>query len=169
MRAACLLVFALALPARAGEADPAHVAALSDCAAAHLPDLPAAERACVGIVSEPCMARPEGQTTLGMNACLAAESLAWDVLLNADWPKLLEGLRRLDAANEVAAMELPSAAALLRRAQRAWLAWREAECAQRRAEWGSGTLGSNIASACWLEMTARRTLGLRARLAELPE
>jgi len=166
--AACLALAAapaLAQPA----ADPAEVAALEACAAEHLPhDLAAAEAACIGLTSGACTKEGEGWTTLGMIDCLSAEARAWDVLLNDDWPKLMRAARALDAANAVQGMDLPSYAEEQRAAQRKWLAWRDAECAALRAAWGTGSHGRVVAAECWLRLTARRTLGLRRRLMDMP-
>jgi len=168
-RGAALLVILLAL-AGPGAAAERRSAVLADCAAAYLPAEPdAAGRACIGSVSGPCLRGPQGQTTLGMVDCLAAESEGWDRLLNRDWPKLMRAARAMDRANRVEALGLPDFAAAQRAAQRAWLAWRETECAARRAAWGGGSHGRVVAADCWLRLTARRTLSLRARLMELPQ
>lgn len=159
----------LALPAAATswvaeKADPAHVAALEACAGANLPDRGAAEAACIGRISEPCMGTPEGGTTIGMVDCLTQETLAWDVILNADWPKLRKLAKAIDEDQAMPGMELPSYAETLLTAQRAWLAFRDAECANQAAEWGAGSHRNIAYQSCFMALTARRTLALRARL-----
>lgn len=169
MRAAALLAALLAapLPGVAGEDAAANLAA---CAAVHLPDDPrAAAAACIGRVSGPCIRGPEGQTTLGMIDCLAAETTGWDRLLNHDWPKLMRAARAMDAANRVGEIDLPSFAERQRAAQRRWLAWRDAECTALRAAWGSGSHGRVVGAECWQRLTAERTLALRARLIDLAQ
>jgi uncharacterized protein YecT (DUF1311 family) len=102
-----------------------------------------------------------GHSTLGMTACLNAEADVWDGFLNTeywatqDWAK---------AADEEEAAQFPEFAVMaerLREAQRAWIAFRDAECALSYAEWGSGSM-RNIAHAdCRMQMTAERTIELR--------
>ncbi|GMG81370.1 hypothetical protein LNKW23_05830 [Paralimibaculum aggregatum] len=167
-----LLLAALVFPAAPAwswmpeEAEPGDVAALEACTAAHLPAFAEAEARCIGSISEPCMGTPEGGTTIGMTACLHREQLAWDVILNADWPKLRALAKRIDEDQAVEGMTLPSYAETLLTAQRAWLAWREAECMNQAAEWGIGSHGRVVHAACFMQMTGERTLLLRARLTD---
>jgi uncharacterized protein YecT (DUF1311 family) len=48
-------------------------------------------------------------------------------------------------------------AALLRKAQRAWLAYRDAQCEAERALWGGGTGGPAAWMSCKVELTRQRT------------
>jgi uncharacterized protein YecT (DUF1311 family) len=48
-------------------------------------------------------------------------------------------------------------AALLRKAQRAWLAYRDAQCEVERALWGGGTGGPAAWMSCKVELTRQRT------------
>jgi uncharacterized protein YecT (DUF1311 family) len=176
---ALLAVLLLAAPAAApGAAEPtdrtlAEAAALETCAEQAMTAAPgapvkAAADDCIGIIARQCIAAPGGETTVGRNDCLSREAAAWDVVLNRDWPQLLDAMARRDAANEVDRLGLRSARAELRAAQRAWLAFREADCTAQSAEWGTGTIGSTVFARCWLEMTARRTIDLHARLLAAP-
>ena len=160
----------LAAQAAAQEPASAEVAQLAACADRHLPDLAAAEAACVGLLSRPCTERPEGGTTLGMVDCMQAESAAWDVLLNRAWPVLRGEAKASDAhyAETWQGQPPPSWADALLTAQRAWLAFRDAECAERHASWGSGSMRSIAAADCRLSMTAARTLEFRARAEAQP-
>ncbi len=155
--------------AAADVADPQEIATLEACAAAHLPSLPQAEKACLGRLATPCMEIPENHTTIGMIDCLHTEHAAWDALLNADWPLLKAQAEEMDAANAVPGLELTSAAQALLAAQRAWLAWREAECTHLAAEWGAGTHGRVVLADCYMTLTGRRALQFRARLADWPQ
>ncbi|MEO0622337.1 MAG: lysozyme inhibitor LprI family protein [Pseudomonadota bacterium] len=169
MRLALILVSMLASAATAEEPPaPADVAALETCMAEQLPATDRAEAACIRRLAEPCMGTAEGGTTLGTVDCLFAESAAWDVILNADWPELMARARSTDGSYAGVDPPPPSAAKTLRTAQRAWLAWREAECAARAAEWGNGSLRHVIYADCWLALTAKRTIALHARLREEP-
>lgn len=173
--AAMTLAAALAVGAAHGQArtgqdgpGPEVVAALETCVAGQLPATDEAERACIGLTATPCMETPEGGSTLGIVGCLMAETAAWDVLLNRDWPGLMARARATDESYKDWQPALPSAAEALRRAQRAWLAWREAECAALATEWGGGSHARVIHADCWLSLTAERTIALRARLREEP-
>ena len=69
----------------------------------------------------------------------------------------------VDADEEEAAYfpEFAVRAEKLLEAQRAWIVYRDAECALDYAEWGAGSM-RNIAHAdCRLQMTAERTIELR--------
>ena len=119
---------------------------------------------CAGIVTDPCQAEPGGQTTLGMNRCLAREADAWDAVLERQLPRLMTRAREVDAANQTAVAELDSAAETLRGAQRAWIVFRDAECRHNYAIWGMGSFRAIAHSACRLDLTARRVVDFHARL-----
>ncbi len=123
---------------------------------------------CTGIVSDPCRAESGGQTTLGMNQCLAREADAGDAVLNRQWPKLMTRWREVDAANRTTdnpgGLSLDSAAETLRSAQRAWIVFRDAECRHNYASWGMGSFRTVAPSACRLDLTARRVVDFHARL-----
>jgi uncharacterized protein YecT (DUF1311 family) len=119
---------------------------------------------CTGIVSDPCQAAPGGETTRGMDQCLAREADAWDAVLNRLWPSLMTQAHEVDAANETVRLSLDSAAETLRSAQRAWIVFRDAECRHNYVSWGAGSFRSIAHSACRLELTARRVVAFHARL-----
>lgn len=96
-----------------------------------------------------CLAAPSGQSTAGMIDCIAAELKAQDVRLN----------RAYQAAQK--RLELPRQKAALTKAQRAWIAFRDADCASLfDADWGSASRLE--ANSCMLEHTARRADALQA-------
>lgn len=155
----------IALPALAQDVRPGDLAKIEACVAEN----PGLDRfglgqVCTGIVAEPCAETPEGGTTHGLNACYGRETAAWDVLLNRAWPDLRARAREMDVGNDVAAMNLPSADETLLKAQRAWLAWRAAECEAAAAEWGMGSFRTNIYSFCWHRLTAERTIDFLVRM-----
>ena len=123
---------------------------------------------CTGIVTDPCQEAPGGQSTQGMNQCLAREADAWDVVLNRLWPKLMTRAREVDAANQTvdnsSGLTLDSAAETLLAAQRAWIVFRDAECRHNYASWGAGRYRTLAHSACRLDLTARRVVAFHARL-----
>lgn len=118
-------------------------------------------RACIGIGTQACIEGvPDGQTTVGMMQCAQAEADAWDALLNAEYQRARESARQGDAAED--RPEFQNAAQTLLEAQRAWIAFRDANCAMEYARWGSGSMRMTAGASCLLDMTAERTLDLRA-------
>ncbi|WP_157970156.1 lysozyme inhibitor LprI family protein [Pelagibacterium sediminicola] len=104
---------------------------------------------CIGALSGPCMESPEGSTTVGTNECLGAETQWWDAFLNARYDALRKGM---DGESALA----------LRNAQRAWIAFRDAECELHYTYWREGTIRSTIYAICMQEMTASRAVALAA-------
>ena len=162
------IVTALLLAALPAQADPLQddADALDSCMVTAWPRNVLA--LCPGTVSAPCQAESGGETTLGMNQCLAREADAWDVVLNRQLPRLMTRAREVDAANQTddnsGGLALDSAAETLRSAQRAWIVFRDAECRHNYAIWGQGSFRAIAHSACRLDLTARRVVDFHARL-----
>ena len=95
-----------------------------------------------------CLAAPTGQSTMGMIDCTNGELQVQDARLNAAYRKTMASLNARQKAK-------------LQVAQRAWVAFRDAECASYEDEdWG--TISRINASACVLHMTVQRTMDLEA-------
>lgn len=90
----------------------------------------------------------EAKSTLQINGCFAKELKKADAELNKVYRLTLKKLEADDAA-------------LLRKAQRAWLAYRDAQCEADRALWGGGTGGPAAWMSCKLELTSQRTAEIR--------
>lgn len=118
---------------------------------------------CIAEAANLCQERDGGSTTLGIVACLQAETEVWDDLLNAQYLELRDSMRQQD-------QEWPelgiSRAEALRDVQRAWIAFRDAECGYAYARYQGGTIRNVVAASCVLEETARRALTLKAFLHE---
>lgn len=99
-----------------------------------------------------CLDRPEGQSTAGMVQCAGAELEIQDAALNAAYRNLTAALNARQKANLV-------------KAQRAWIAFRDADCAARHdPDWGSmSTINANF---CMLQRTVERTIELEEFLAD---
>jgi len=106
------------------------------------------ERDCVGSVANPCIDKPENQSTQGMAGCGYREEAIWDALLN-DW---------YGSAREFMSAPLRGE---FRDVQRQWITWRDAKCGFERAKFEGGTMGIPIAAICLMETTARRALEVR--------
>jgi uncharacterized protein YecT (DUF1311 family) len=93
-----------------------------------------------------CLDSPDGQSTMGMVGCNNDEAAVQDKALNAAYRKAMKDLTAEQKTK-------------LQAAQRAWIAFRDAECASYQDnDWGSI---SNInAAACLLRMTVQRTMDL---------
>jgi uncharacterized protein YecT (DUF1311 family) len=79
-----------------------------------------------------------GDTQMEMNACAASDYSRADEELNAVW-------RKLPKSKELLA------------AQRAWIAYRDAECSFRRAQFEGGSIAPLIYATCLSELTRQRT------------
>ncbi len=147
----CVALAALAVPARAQEAavDEARVRACFDGAT-----IGNTQPECIGTASNACQQAPGGQTTPGIAACIAAETAAWDAILNDEY----RATRAVLAGGSDQAID---AEAALLAAQRAWIAHRDAECDLAYARWQDGTIRSIVAANCLLVFTATRAIELR--------
>jgi len=133
---------------------------LDGCLAAAGQDT-ALARNCVGVAADACMQKEQdGQTTVGMSRCLMSEAQVWDGLLNAEYQNALAHFAALDTADRLDFPEVAVRVDRLRAAQRAWLAFYDAECALDYAIWGSGTMRQIAGADCALEMKAARSLDL---------
>lgn len=104
---------------------------------------------CIGPIANACQDQPGGSTTIGIVACLQREEAAWDVILNDNYKTTMADL---DASQQAA----------LRKAQRAWIPSRDADCAALWEAFKDGTIRSVIAASCRLDATANRALWLSA-------
>lgn len=156
MRRLAILLALLPAPALA-EADPAFVEILDTCM--NGPTDQAGPQACIGVLTGQCTSKPEGQTTAGMVNCAFAEAEAWDVLLNREY-QTARGFAQSADADDAAIYAVREET--LRDAQRAWITFRDANCAAEYAAWGAGTIRQVFGANCHLQMTAERTLALRA-------
>jgi uncharacterized protein YecT (DUF1311 family) len=156
--AAVLLIAGPAAAQDAAEALPAVRACLAGDAA----------QACIGAFAKECMAAsPQGETTVGMTACTLAEADAWDQVLNELFGELVAGARGFADRDAQAGVPAPDLEALLRTAQRAWMAFRDADCAEEVAVWGEGTMRQVAGANCTLARTAQRVIELRDKRAAL--
>ena len=155
-----MVICACALPGAADEIDQdavnARVRACFETGASI-----ADKRLCMFKASEACQAEEEGgYSTLGMSMCNQAEAEAWDVLLNAEYKAAMAAGKVMDEDEAAHFPNLDKRVDTLRAAQRAWIAFRDAECLNAYASWGSGSMRHIAGTACMLEMTAERTIAL---------
>jgi uncharacterized protein YecT (DUF1311 family) len=113
---------------------------------------------CLGVISGSCTQAAREDTTLTTVGCIEEETEAWDVMLNAEYQTTMTVFREADASGDVAGTTRESA---LKEAQRAWIAFRDAECGLRYAQWGNGSMRQIAAANCLMEETAERAIALR--------
>ena len=145
----CAAVVAPSAEAQDPVVDDAAVEACFEGAAVGVTEPP-----CLGAAAGACQTRPGGASTIGIVECIVAETAAWDAILNREYRATREALTGTGAAG----IDVGSA---LLDAQRAWIAFRDAECALSYARWQDGTLRSVVGANCVLVMTAVRALELR--------
>ena len=99
-----------------------------------------------------CLDSPEGGSTMGMVQCVGTELKIQDAALNAAYRNLVSDMT-------------PDQKAALQKAQRAWIAFRDADCRARYSpDWGSmSTVDANM---CMLQRTVERTIELEEFLAD---
>jgi uncharacterized protein YecT (DUF1311 family) len=153
------LLIAMLLPVCAlAEANLAAVDTLERCVLGERQESDAA--VCIGKMSRPCMEEPGGYSTAGMATCTFDEADAWDVLLNRYYGHARVLARDLDAGDQENFPEYSVRAETLLAAQRAWITFRDANCAAEYAQGGSGTIRQLFGASCHLHMTAKRAIWL---------
>ncbi len=94
-----------------------------------------------------CEESPEGQSTMGMIGCIGDELTIQDKALNTAYRKAMDGLT-------------PGEKTRLQAAQRAWIAFRDADCAALDDPEQWGTISRINANWCMLDRTVERTIEL---------
>jgi len=156
MKRLLLLIALLAapMPALAGPTLAERYGAPVDACYRHQRDSRQALEPCQGILTQACIAsEPQGETTLGMSLCTQAEYRYWDRWLNVEYQATRAHFRDLDQAG------LPENAVRvdrLRSAQRAWIAFRDADCDLAFAIWGGGTIRQIMGPQCQAQRTFQR-------------
>ncbi len=116
---------------------------------------------CMFTITDACQTEVEGgYSTLGIFMCNQAEVQAWDVLLNEEYKATMKFSRTADLGDAEYTPNLGKRADTLRAAQRVWIEYRDAECLNEYAQWGSGSHRIIAGTACQLRMTAERTIEL---------
>jgi uncharacterized protein YecT (DUF1311 family) len=90
----------------------------------------------------------DGSTTPEVEQCLAADLARADGELNRYFAA---ATKRLTKQQDTAAL------AKLRTAERAWIAYRDAECDAVYQSWGQGTIRGTLALGCRIALTKART------------
>ena len=83
----------------------------------------------------------------------------WDARLNAAYGDAMEKARALDR-DAIQGTSPVTVAGSLRDMQRAWIAFRDAECVHERSKWGGGTGGGPAEAWCRMLATAEQAVAL---------
>tara|TARA_R110000787_G_scaffold242260_2_gene348380 strand:- start:473 stop:955 length:483 start_codon:yes stop_codon:yes gene_type:complete len=150
--AVMVMVMFYAFPASAQDADPAVVESCFVGATAG-----ETTPSCIGQAANECQMRGY-TTTLGITQCIQAETQEWDVLLNREYKATRADFANRDNALSANSLDLTDQ---LLKAQRAWIAFRDAECALAYARWQDGSIRSVVHANCMMVMTASRAIELR--------
>lgn len=92
---------------------------------------------------------------------------AWDRLLNETYADLVLLSHRRELLAEEEGRTPAPLQTMLRDAQRAWIAFRDADCDHEYAIWGEGSMRQIAGALCLLERTATRTLELRSKAVQM--
>lgn len=150
-----LAIVALAHPVVAAEPEvTADAAALRACVDGAEND----PRSCIETIVTPCL-DTLADSGRGINGCYDREASAWDRLLNENYRVALKDAQSDDVDAGETGGE-PGAAAALKTAQRAWIAFRDAECGRLYARNMEGTIRFTVHAACQNRLTAERAIDL---------
>jgi uncharacterized protein YecT (DUF1311 family) len=112
---------------------------------------PMEAESCIRVVSTACIQAEGNLSNATYNKCYGRETDVWDARLNAAYKRLLADADGEDVAEGY------------RKTQRAWIAYRDASCAQAWLVF-KGTMANPIGSYCRMEKTARQALWLEGWL-----
>jgi len=108
---------------------------------------PREAESCIGVAATACIQAEGNESTAVMVDCYGREANAWDARLNAAYKKALASGDGADVAEGY------------RKTQRAWMAFRDAACAQPGVVF-KGTMAYPMGAYCRMDMTARQALWL---------
>ena len=101
------------------------------------------------------------QTQIEMNACAAIDFDRADTELNAEYRRTIAWARDADREERAAGDDRPGDEATLREAQRAWIAFRDAQCRLEGYEARGGSMEPMLYEGCRARLTRERILQLR--------
>ena len=103
----------------------------------------------------------EAVSTVDMLVCYDAEIALSDARLNKAYQALVQQFTKDDKELPLeGATAATSRVGLLRAAERAWIAYRDADCKSWGSIEGAGSLGAVVAAGCYLDHLITRTLAL---------
>lgn len=115
--------------------------------------------ACIRNASNECQGQKNGSTTLGIAECNQSETAHWDEILNAQYQFLRNAYT--NAPTDTTDAGPDELLHDLRESQRAWIAYRDADCSFAYTRWQGGSIRTIIHTNCLMEFTAIRAFELR--------
>ncbi|QNE33486.1 DUF1311 domain-containing protein [Sphingomonas sp. NBWT7] len=113
--------------------------------------------ACIALL---CATPAAAQTQAQMNASAGTDYRRADAAMTAQWKATYAYMKREDAQNTVGTRSPGYAAATLA-SQRAWLAFRDAQCAIETKEVEGGSMAPMVRAGCLTRLTKERTKQLK--------
>jgi uncharacterized protein YecT (DUF1311 family) len=104
--------------------------------------------------------RCDSPRTPDLNGCAGARWQRADAAMNTEYRRVMAKMKAADAHTQPDATTGPSYAAALLASQRAWLAYRDAECFNQGYKYRGGTMVEMTELGCKAELTKARTIQL---------
>ena len=104
------------------------------------------------------------QTQTDMNEQAGRAAAAADAAMNAQYRQTMGAMRKMDGYKAPDATTGPSYQNALLSAQRAWLAYRDAECVAQEYEFRGGSAAGMARAQCVADLTKARTRALQTEL-----
>lgn len=120
----------------------------ADCPAQSGPDAPSECRLAQSLRQLPDLVCEEDDSQMAMNVCSFREFLRADIALNQTWDRVVVRYRREDDDSALWQAVL--------NAQRAWLAFRDAQCGIWREYYKGGSIMPLVSNSCLTHLTEQR-------------
>lgn len=111
---------------------------------------------------EPEVDCENAQAQIEMNICAGRDYQAADVELNAAYKATMAAARRMDEQAREMGEHYVGAVDALKRAQRAWIGYRDGQCELAGFEARGGSMEPMLVSGCLADLTRKRTAELKA-------
>lgn len=129
--------------------------------------------AAVLLLSLPSLAQEEPEVDCGnamaqieLNICADRDYQAADAELNAAYGQAMAAAREMDDSVRDMGEQYVGAADALKRAQRAWIGYRDGQCELAGFEARGGSMEPMLVSGCLADLTRKRTAELKALFTE---
>lgn len=118
--------------------------------------------ASVSTAQEPDVDCENAMTQMDMNICADRDYQEADVALNAAYKKAISAAREMDDGVADLGKNYVGAADALKRAQRAWIGYRDGQCEFAGFGARGGSMEPLLVSSCLADLTRKRTDELKA-------
>ena len=118
--------------------------------------------ATVSFAQDPEIDCDNAQSQMEMNICADRDYRQADDALNAAYKKALAAARETDESVKDMGEQYVGAVDALKRAQRAWIGYRDGQCELAGFEARGGSMEPMLVSGCLADLTGKRTAELKA-------